>query len=136
MQALATAARAFCATLSILLLVTASWTVSAAPAAAETYTVKMGADSGQLKYVPDTLTVSPGDSVEFVMNKLAPHNAVFDPSSSADSSLATKMSVKQLYFKPGDSFTIDIPEDAEAGTYPFYCVPHRGAGMAGKLIIE
>ena len=24
----------------------------------------------------------------------------------------------------------------EAGTYPYYCAPHRGLGMAGTIIVE
>jgi plastocyanin len=24
----------------------------------------------------------------------------------------------------------------EAGTYDYYCEPHRGAGMVGKVIVE
>ena len=36
------------------------WT---SPVAAETYTVKMGSDTGQLKFVPETLEIKAGDTV-------------------------------------------------------------------------
>ncbi|MDB9313094.1 plastocyanin [Spirulina sp. CS-785/01] len=119
---------------SILCLAVASFAVSAAPALAETYTIKMGADDGSLVYVPDTLTVQPGDTVKFVMNKLAPHNAVFNkvPGGIDKASL----SHNKLLFSPGESYATNIPEDAPAGEYEFYCQPHRGAGMVGKLIVE
>jgi Plastocyanin len=48
------------------------------PAAAETYTVKMGSDKAQLIYDPPTLTINQGDTVRWVNNKVYPHNVVFD----------------------------------------------------------
>lgn len=119
---------------SVALLAIASFALSAAPAMAETYEVKMGADSGALQFVPSTLTVSPGDTVKFVMNKLAPHNAVFDKvPAGAD---ASSLSHKQLLFSPGESYSTTFPADAPAGEYNFYCEPHRGAGMVGKIVVE
>ena len=114
---------------STFLLVAASFVFSPNPAFAETYTVKMGADSGNpLQFVPSTVTVKPGDTIKFVMNKLAPHNAVFDGSKIP--------SHKDLLFGPGQSYSSTIPADAAPGEYPFYCEPHRGAGMQGKVIIK
>ncbi|AFY78558.1 MAG: plastocyanin [Hydrococcus sp. C42_A2020_068] len=118
--------------LATILLVISSFVISAAPAAAETYTVKMGSDSGLLKFEPDTLTIEAGDTVKWVNNKLAPHNVVFD-SSKMDEAIATKMSHKNLVFSPGESYesTFDEP-----GEYTYYCEPHRGAGMVGKIIVK
>lgn len=135
MRAIAKVSKKLGLILAAVVLAFTSFTLTASPAAAETYTVKMGANTGRLAYVPEKLTVSPGDDVEFVMNKLAPHNVVFEPNRSADPSLAKKMSQSKLYFKTGDSFTVHIPEDATPGDYSFYCQPHRGAGMVGKLTI-
>lgn len=71
------------------------------------------------------------------MNKLAPHNVVFDSSRiPGDKSLATKLSQSKLLFAPGDSYTTTIPADAPPGEYNYYCQPHRGAGMVGKIIVE
>merc|ERR1719434_501704 len=53
-------------------------TVNAPGYAAETKTVKMGSDSGQLVFVPDELKICKGDSVTWVNNKGGPHNVVFD----------------------------------------------------------
>ncbi len=124
--------------LSTILLVVTSFALSATPAAADTYTIKMGSDTGQLKFVPDSLTVKPGDTVKFQMNKLAPHNAVFDataiPGKSA--TLAKSLSKEKLLFSPGESYEVNIPSDAPAGTYSYFCQPHRGAGMVGKILVE
>ncbi len=124
--------------LSTLLVITSSFIFSVAPAAAETYTVKMGADNGQLQFDPSTLTVKPGDTVKWEMNKVGPHNAVFDTSAvpGGDSALATKLSKSKLMFTAGESYESVIPSDAPAGTYTYYCQPHRGAGMVGKIVVE
>ena len=118
--------------LSTILLVIASFVIFATPASAETYTIKMGTDSGLLKFEPETLTIKAGDTVKWVNNKLSPHNVVFD-SSKLDEAVATKMTHKDLLFAPGESFTTTFNEPGE---YPFYCEPHRGAGMAGKVIVQ
>lgn len=124
--------------LSAILLVAASFALSASPAAAETYEVKMGTDSGMLQFQPSTVTIKPGDTVKWVMNKVPPHNAVFDAPKipGGDKALAKKLSHEKLTFSPGESFETTFPADVAPGTYPFYCQPHRGAGMAGKVIVE
>ncbi|MDJ1182319.1 plastocyanin [Roseofilum casamattae] len=113
-----------CLALSLLL----SVGINLAPAAAATVEVKMGADNGMLSFVPNTIEVSPGDTIKWVNNKLGPHNAMVDG--------LAGVSKKQLLFKAGDSYESAIPDDAAAGTYAFYCEPHRGAGMQGKLIVK
>lgn len=115
-----------------LLLVVTSFLMVSPPAAAETHTVKMGTDTGQLKFVPDTLTIKSGDTVKWVNNKLAPHNAVFD---TKDAGLIKKLSHKELLFSPGQEFESTFT-DVAAGEYSYYCEPHRGAGMAGKIVVE
>ncbi|MDR9402140.1 MAG: plastocyanin [Halothece sp. Uz-M2-17] len=108
------------------------------PTGGETYQVKMGSDSGQLQYVPSKLTIHPGDTVEFVMNKLAPHNVVFDSNGvpSGAKALASSLSKNKLLSGAGETHTVTFPEDAPKGEYNYYCQPHRGAGMNGKIIVE
>jgi len=120
---------------SIVFLVVVSFFASVNPAAAETYTIKMGSDDGQLKFVPDTLTIHPGDTVKWVNNKLAPHNAVFD-ASKVNTDLAKSLSQKNLLFSPGEGYETTFPADIAPGEYSYYCEPHRGAGMMGKIIVE
>lgn len=115
-----------------LLFVVTSFFLSVSPAAADTVKVKMGTDSGVLGFEPATVTIKVGDTVQWVNNKLAPHNAVFD-SNKIDAAVATKISHKALVFSPGESFETTF---TEAGEYPYYCEPHRGAGMVGKVIVQ
>lgn len=124
--------------LSTILLVIASFALSATPAAADTYTVKMGSDSGMLQFVPSSITVKPGDTVQWEMNKVPPHNVVFDDTKipGGDKALAKKLSHEKLAFSPSESFSTTIPSDATPGTYSYFCQPHRGAGMTGKITVE
>ncbi len=98
---------------------------SVLPAEAATVEVKLGTDAGMLAFEPSVITISKGDTVRFVNNKLAPHNAVFDGHE--------ELSHDALAFAPGESWdeTFD-----QAGSYDYWCEPHRGAGMVGKVIVE
>ncbi|AFY45891.1 plastocyanin [Nostoc sp. PCC 7107] len=121
-----------------ILLVVSSFAVFTPSAAAETHQIKLGSDKGLLVFEPKKLSIKPGDTIEWVNNKVPPHNIVFDsalnPSKSAD--LAKSLSHKQLLMSPGQKDTTIFPADAPAGEYTFYCEPHRGAGMVGKITVE
>lgn len=115
--------------LSSLLLAVVMMFSAVNPAQADTVEVKMGADSGMLAFQPAKVTIKAGDTVKWVNNKLAPHNVVFD-SSVKD---ADKLNHKGLAFSAGESFEITF---TEPGEYPYYCEPHRGAGMAGTITVQ
>ncbi|WP_413172987.1 plastocyanin [Anabaena azotica] len=127
-------------TLAVLtvLLVVSSFAVFAPTASAETYTIKLGSDKGLLQFQPKALTIKPGDTIEWVNNKLAPHNVVFDAAKNPakDKALAASLSHTKLLLNPGQKVTTTFPADAPTGDYLFYCTPHRGAGMAGKITVE
>jgi plastocyanin len=137
MKSMTSIAKRVCLAFAAVLLVMGSFFLSADPAAAASYTVKMGADNGMLVFEPAKLTVKPGDTVNFVINKVPPHNVIFDEATipGADKALAKSMSHKKLEMAPGDTIEVTIPKDAPAGDYTYYCEPHRGAGMVGKLTV-
>ncbi len=116
---------------SIALSLVISFLLVVSPASAETYKVKMGSDSGMLKFEPSDLTIKVGDTVEWINNKLSPHNVVFNPSE--DPKEAVKLSHKALVFAPGESFETTFDE---TGTFTYYCEPHRGAGMVAKVTVQ
>ena len=120
------------------LLITMSFLFLVAPVRSETYSIKMGSDSGQLLFVPETLEIKSGDTVKWVMNKVPPHNVIFegDRIPTADQALALRISHQKLLFKPGDSYQTTFSDDMPSGTYPYYCQPHRAAGMKGKIIVK
>ncbi|MBD2151047.1 plastocyanin [Pseudanabaena sp. FACHB-1277] len=102
-----------------------SFFMSVAPAAADVVTVKMGSDKGQLVFEPKEVKIMVGDTVKWVNNKAFPHNIVFDGHA--------ELSHKKLAQKPKAALESTFNE---AGEFTYYCSPHRGAGMVGKVIVE
>lgn len=108
-----------------LLFVVGSLFITASPASADTVTVKMGSDGGQLVFDPKVVTIKVGDTIKWVNNKAFPHNIVFDGHE--------ELSHKKLAQKPKAELESTFNE---AGEFSYYCSPHRGAGMAGKVVVE
>ena len=107
--------------------------VNAPGYAAETKMVKMGSDSGQLVFVPDEISICKGDSVTWKINKAGPHNVVFDEEAIPSGVSADAISMDDQLGDEGATFTkkFDV-----AGSYAYYCEPHRGAGMNGNLVVN
>jgi plastocyanin len=97
--------------------------------------VEMGGNAGQLKFVPNAITVKPGGKIKWVLNKAGPHNVVFDTVGSPDPASAQAMSQTKLIGKSGDFYITTVPASAKPGKYPFHCTPHKGAGMVGVLTV-
>lgn len=138
MKSIAASWRRFSLAVLTILLVVSSFAVFTPSATAETYQVKLGSDKGLLQFQPSKLTIKAGDTIEWVNNKVPPHNVVFDKAKNPtkDAALATSLSQKKLLMSPGQKQTTTFPADAPAGDYTFYCEPHRGAGMVGKITVE
>lgn len=119
-------------------LVVSSFAIFTPSAAADTYTIKLGSDKGMLAFEPSKLTIKPGDTIKWVNNKVPPHNIVFDPTKNPtkNADLAKTLSHKSLMMNPGQAIETTFPADAPAGDYTFYCEPHRGAGMVGKITVQ
>ena len=113
--------------LASLLWAIATFAMSVAPATAATVEVEMGSTKGSpLQFVPNSVTISPGDSVKWVNKKMFPHNVVFQGA-------GAEKSHKKYAFKPGESFTATFDKP---GTYKYVCQPHSGAGMKGTVIVQ
>jgi plastocyanin len=108
-----------------LLFVVGSLFMTASPASADTVTVKMGSDGGQLVFDPKEVTIKVGDTIKWLNNKAYPHNIVFDGHE--------ELSHKRLSQKPKAELESTFNE---AGEFSYYCSPHRGAGMQGKVIVQ
>ena len=82
---------------------------------------------------PSSVTVKAGETVEFVNNKAFPHNVVFDEDAVPDGVNADAISHEDYLNGPGENVSNKFDK---AGTYEFYCEPHQGAGMQGKIIVQ
>merc|ERR1719198_2712275 len=108
-------------------------TVNSPGYAAETKSVKMGSDSGQLVFVPDEIKICKGDSVTWVNNKGGPHNVVFDEEAIPSGVDAEKISMEDQLGDEGATYTVKLDT---AGSYGYYCEPHAGAGMKATVVVE
>uniref|UniRef100_A0A1D1ZIR6 Plastocyanin n=1 Tax=Anthurium amnicola TaxID=1678845 RepID=A0A1D1ZIR6_9ARAE len=97
--------------------------------------VKLGGDDGTLAFVPSEFTVAAGEKITFKNNAGFPHNVVFDDDEvpSGVSASAISMSEEDLLNAPGEEYSVVLKEK---GTYTFYCSPHQGAGMVGKVTVN
>nr|GEY98398.1 plastocyanin B'/B'' [Tanacetum cinerariifolium] len=96
--------------------------------------VLLGDEDGGLNFVPSTLTVPAGEKIVFKNFKAFPHNVVFDEDDVPAGVDASKISMsdENLLNGPGETYTVTL---TEKGTYSFYCSPHQGAGMVGKITV-
>merc|ERR1712176_1449529 len=101
--------------------------------AAETKTVKMGSDSGQLVFVPDEIKICKGDSVTWTNNKGGPHNVVFDEDAIPSGVDQESISMDDQLGEEGDTYSMKF---TTTGTYEYYCEPHRGAGVNAVLVVQ
>lgn len=96
-------------------------------------TVKLGGDDGALVMKPSTVIIAKGESVTWVNNKGFPHNVVFDEDAIPAGTSADALSHEDYLNAAGDSVSTKFDV---AGTYGYYCEPHQGAGMTGKIIVQ
>lgn len=101
--------------------------------AAETKSVMMGSDSGQLVFVPAKTTICSGDTVKWTNNKGGPHNVVFDEDAIPSGVDQESISMDDQLGEEGDTFSMKF---TTTGSYEYYCEPHRGAGMNGVLVVQ
>ncbi|CAN6343841.1 unnamed protein product [Urochloa humidicola] len=97
--------------------------------------VLLGADDGGLAFVPSEFTVKSGETITFKNNAGFPHNVVFDDDEvpAGVDAAAISQGDEELLNAPGQTYnvTLTVP-----GTYRFYCSPHQGAGMVGKVTVQ
>ena len=67
-----------------------------------------------------------------INNKAGPHNVVFDEDAIPDGVSQEAISMDTQLGEEGETFSMKFDK---AGTYEYYCEPHRGAGMMGTLVV-
>uniref|UniRef100_A0A1J3JBP3 Plastocyanin n=1 Tax=Noccaea caerulescens TaxID=107243 RepID=A0A1J3JBP3_NOCCA len=97
--------------------------------------VLLGSDDGGLVFVPKEFTVAKGEKIVFKNNAGYPHNVVFDEDEIPSGVDASKISMDEqaLLNGPGETYEVTL---TEPGSYSFYCAPHQGAGMVGKVTVN
>ncbi|XP_074555686.1 plastocyanin-like [Curcuma longa] len=99
------------------------------------FDVLLGTDTGELAFVPNSFSVAAGEKIVFKNNAAFPHNVVFDEDeipAGVDAG-GISMGEEDLLNAPGETYSVTLKEK---GTYSFYCSPHQGAGMVGKVTVN
>jgi plastocyanin len=94
-------------------------TTTASPATAEAAVQTI--EIKGFKYLPDTLTVHPGDKVQWKNNDIVPHTATTESKGFDTGNILN-----------GQAKTITVPD--KKGVYPYICTLHPN--MKAKLIVE
>lgn len=97
--------------------------------------ITLGSDDGGLAFVPQNFEVAAGEKIIFFNNAGFPHNVVFDEDEIPAGVDASKISMPEdeLLNAKGDTYVVTL---TEKGAYAFYCAPHQGAGMVGKVTVK
>ena len=116
---------------------------AAAPAATgQTHDADMVMEGTQPRFVPATLTVKSGDVIRFHNKSGGPHSVNFwadsIPANAASAIAITPSSQaldSDLITEPDGIVTVTL-NNAPAGVYKFYCMPHLALGMKGELTVQ
>ncbi|CAL0328695.1 unnamed protein product [Lupinus luteus] len=97
--------------------------------------VLLGSDDGGLAFVPNEFSITAGEKIVFKNNAGFPHNVVFDEDEIPGGVDVSKISMSEedLLNGPGETYSVTL---SEKGSYSFYCSPHQGAGMKGKVTVN
>ncbi|MDQ7019590.1 MAG: plastocyanin/azurin family copper-binding protein [Robiginitomaculum sp.] len=109
-------------------------TASQAWAGDATKTVMM---NDAMKFVPASVTIHAGDTVEWKNGSVLIHTVTADASLASDTANvhlpagATPFNSGNIEAKGTFSHTFTTP-----GTYKYFCIPHEGVGMVGEVVVQ
>jgi plastocyanin len=130
--AVRTAFRRVGATLAALIFV-----AGAVPSIAAAKTVEIKMTDTPPKFVPETVTIQKGDTVEWINNAASLHSVTTNPAVAQDpkdvSSPAGAKPFDSGFMTPGVkwSYTFTVP-----GTYKYLCLPHEKDHMVGIVVVK
>jgi len=120
--------------------------LGATPAAAQdVHEIRMVADGKEeFRFVPASVSVRRGDVLLFKAVRGAPHSVVFeakDLTAQAREKLNAALprragDLSSPLLTEGSEYRIVVPHGLPAGTYKFFCLPHRAYDMRGDVTIK
>lgn len=90
-----------------------------------------------IEFQPDTVTITTGETVEWVNESKLTHTVTADPTKAAKAANVTLPDGAEPFdsgdVAPGETYrrTFTVP-----GTYGYFCVPHEAAGMTGTVVVK
>jgi plastocyanin len=110
---------------------------SAVPSIAAAKTVEVKMTDTPPKFVPLTVTIQKGDTVEWINNAASLHSVTTNPAVAQDpkdvSAPAGAKPFDSGFMTPGAkwSYTFTVP-----GTYKYLCLPHEKDHMVGVVVVK
>lgn len=101
-------------------------TLLSSPAFAENFTVQMVSEPDD-RFIPDKLTIQPGDTVTFINAQKDKHDVMFEAVPKG-----AELAMSPTLREKGDSWSYTFKI---AGTYDYHCHPHAIYGMVGQIIV-
>jgi len=92
--------------------------------------------TNDLRYAPEALEVQVGETVTWVNDTPLIHTVTADPAQAQDAANVRLPEGADTFdsgdMRPGDRFshTFQVP-----GEYVYFCIPHEGAGMVGRVVV-
>jgi len=114
-------------------------------AAQEVHEIRMVADGkGEFSFVPASVSARRGDVLLFKAVSGAPHSVVFE---GKDLTAQTREKfnaalprrsgdLSSPLLTEGSEYRIVVPSGIPAGTYKFFCLPHRAYDMRGEVTVK
>jgi len=87
--------------------------------------------NGEFRFSPSSVTVATGDAVEWVWSS-GGHNIVVDSQPDGADWQGTEGDAGTVH-DAGHEYSHTFET---AGTYAYYCNPHRASGMTGEVVVE
>ncbi|MBM4029867.1 MAG: plastocyanin [Planctomycetes bacterium] len=93
--------------------------------------------TNQLRYTPEEVTVTVGQTVVWTNTSSMSHTVTADPARAKDPSHVRLPEGAQPFdsgdMPPGATFrhTFEVP-----GEYVYFCIPHEAAGMVGRVNVR
>lgn len=90
-----------------------------------------------LRFAPDEIQIKVGDTVEWRNVGAFPHTVTADPQLAINrANVALPKGVKAFNSGRLDRSQTFRYTFAKAGEYKYFCIPHEGAGMLGKIVVK
>jgi len=90
--------------------------------------------AGGLTFVPSTVTIKPGETVRWVFSG-AGHNVVSGTGCTSNGTFCNPSDTSCATAPTAGAGTTYEHTFATAGTFPYFCAPHCGAGMTGSVVV-
>jgi plastocyanin len=114
-------------------------------AAQEVHEIRMVADGkGEARFVPGSVSARRGDVLLFKAVRGAPHSVVFEGKDLTDqareklnAALPRRAGdLSSPLLTEGSEYRMVVPPGIPAGTYKFFCLPHRAYDMRGEVTVR